>query len=145
MESNIGWMLSRAAFSWRHAVEYYMADLGLTQTRWIAMLHLDRLGEGCTQKELAAHIDIEQPSLLRTLNQLEEAGLIERKHCSEDARRRLLWFTDKGRSLLTDVEAKAKLGRQQMLQGLTSEQRQQLSSLLETVIDNAHHLITERQ
>ncbi|NVK55384.1 MAG: transcriptional regulator SlyA [Alteromonadaceae bacterium] len=144
MESNIGWMLSRAAFSWRHAVDHYMADLGLTQTRWIAMLHLERLGEGCTQKELAATIGIEQPSLLRTLNQLEESGLIERRSCNEDARRRLLWFTVKGKSLLEDVATQAQFGRQQMLQGLNSEQRQQLSGLLEKIINNANQISAEK-
>ena len=140
MENNIGWQLSRAAFAWRDAVDRYMADLGLTQTRWIAMLHLDRMGEGCSQKNLADNIGIEQSSMLRTLNNLEAAGLLERHTCPEDARRKTVWFTEKGRSLLQQVEQRARAGRQEMLEGLSEEERTLFSTLLNRVIDNAHHL-----
>ncbi|WP_438864613.1 transcriptional regulator SlyA [Neptunicella sp.] len=144
MESNIGWLLSRAAFSWRNAVDHYMSGLGLTQTRWIALLHLDRMGEGCSQKELADNIGIEQPSLLRTLNQLEQSGLIIRKACAEDARRKNLWFTAEGRELLEQVESMAKAGRQKMLTGLDPQQRQLLHELLQTIINNGDQFITEK-
>ncbi|WP_218312362.1 MarR family transcriptional regulator [Alteromonas antoniana] len=140
MESNIGWLLSRAAFAWRDAVDRYMADLGLTQTRWIAMLHLDRMGEGCSQKDLADNIGIEQSSMLRTLNNLEAADLLIRKTCSQDARRRTVWFTDKGRSLLQQVEQRASAGRREMLEGLSEEERKIFHTLLNQVIDNAHHI-----
>ncbi|MBC3765165.1 transcriptional regulator SlyA [Neptunicella marina] len=144
MESNIGWLLSRAAFSWRNAVDHYMSSLGLTQTRWIALLHLDRLGEGCSQKELADNIGIEQPSLLRTLNQLEEAGLVIRKGCPEDARRKTLWFTAEGRDLLFKVESMAKAGRQKMLAGLDKQQRETFHQLLELIIENGNQFLAER-
>ncbi|MBD3586034.1 transcriptional regulator SlyA [Salinimonas sp. HHU 13199] len=136
MESNIGWLLSRAAFSWRNAVDHYMSSLGLTQTRWIALLHLERMGEGCSQKALADNIGIEQPSLLRTLNQLEASNLIQRKSCAEDARRKTLWFTPQGRELLKQVETMANAGRQKMLEGMDSNQRETLHTLLQQVIDN---------
>lgn len=144
MESNIGWLLSRAAFSWRNAVDHYMSSLGLTQTRWIALLHLDRIGEGCSQKELADNIGIEQPSLLRTLNQLEQSGLIIRKACADDARRKNLWFTTEGRELLEQVENMAKAGRQKMLTGLDPQQRELLHELLQTIINNGCQFITEK-
>ncbi len=144
MESNIGWLLSRAAFSWRNAVDHYMSSLGLTQTRWIALLHLDRLGEGCSQKELADNIGIEQPSLLRTLNQLEESGLVVRKACAEDARRKTLWFTPQGRDLLQQVESMARAGRQKMLAGLDNEQRAALHDLLQQVINNGNQFFSEQ-
>lgn len=143
MESNIGWILSRAAFAWRHAVDLHMAELGLTQSRWIAMLHLDRVGEGCSQKDLATDIGIEQPSLLRTLNLLEEAGLIIRQVSEEDARRKTLWFTDKGRQLMQSVEATALKGRQQMLQGLSAQERAELYTLLNKIVINGTQFIPE--
>ncbi|EKE74903.1 MarR family transcriptional regulator [Gallaecimonas xiamenensis] len=141
MESNLGWLLSRAAFSWRAAVDKYMAELGLTQTRWIALLHLQRMGEGCTQSALAANIGVEQPSLLRTLNQLEEAGLVERRPSPADARCRTLWFTPKGLELIQEVAALAAKGRQDLLEGLSSQQRQTLHEVLETVISNAQSVL----
>ncbi|QJR80670.1 MarR family transcriptional regulator [Alteromonas pelagimontana] len=141
MESQIGWLLSRAAYGWRNAVDHYMAEIGLTQSRWMAMLHLDRLGEGCSQKELADTMGIEQPSILRTLNNLEEAGIVERRNCAQDARRKTLWFTVKGRELLEQVEDKAKAGRQHMLEGISLKERKELGVLLDKVISNSQHFL----
>ncbi|MAD45294.1 MAG: transcriptional regulator SlyA [Oceanospirillaceae bacterium] len=140
MEQNLGWLLARAAFNWRNTVDHYMEDIGLTQSRWIALLHLGRMGEGCSQSELAADIGIEQPSLVRTLQHLEDAQLIERRACAEDARRRTLWLTAKGRQMLGDVESMARKGRQKLLSGLNREQRQVLHECLNQIIENANHL-----
>lgn len=142
MESNIGWLLARTSFAWRAIVDRYMADIGLTQSRWIAMLHLYRLGEGCSQSELAADIGIEQPSMLRTLNHLEDAGLIERRACANDARRKTLWFTSAGRELLQEVERMVSKGRQQLLAGISKEHRAILHDCLITILDNADKLNT---
>ncbi|MFD1384579.1 MarR family transcriptional regulator [Rhodanobacter aciditrophus] len=143
MENSLGWNLSRAALSWRHAVDTYMADLGLTQSKWIAMLHLNRKGEGLTQSELAADIGIEQPSLIRTLNNLQAAGLIERRESPKDARCKTLWFTEEGHRKLNQMEQIASQGREELLKGLSPEQREQLSHALLIIIDNAHLLINK--
>ena len=145
MESNIGWLLSRAALSWRTVVDQHMAELGLTQTRWIALLHLKRVGEGCTQSALAANIGVEQSSMLRTVNQLLEAGLIERRASADDGRCRTLWLTDAGKALLVDVEQLAFKGRQQLLAGLDTQQRQQFHDLLAHIIINAHTVLMPEQ
>jgi len=140
MEHNLGWLLARAAFNWRNVVDHSMQDLGLTQSRWIALLHLGRMGEGCSQSELAADIGIEQPSLVRTLQHLEDSGLIERRACAEDARRRTLWLTDKGLQVLRDVENRALKGRQKLLKGLSAEQRQALHECLKQINENTFNL-----
>jgi MarR family transcriptional regulator for hemolysin len=140
MEQNIGWNLSRAALSWRHVVDLYMSDLGFTQSRWIAMLHLKRIGEGCTQSELASNIGIEQPSLIRTLNQLCEAGYLQRKESEHDARCKTLWFTSKGKEVLQEMQTIADQGRHALLDGLSDEQRELLNDALLGIITNAQKM-----
>lgn len=49
MESNLGWLVHRTALLWRTVVDRHMAELGLIQSRWVAMLALDKIGEGCSQ------------------------------------------------------------------------------------------------
>lgn len=120
-----------------------MADMGLTQSRWMALLHLQRLGEGCSQSELAHHMGIEQPSLQRTLNRLVEDGIVERRHCSTDARRRTLWFTAAGHELLQRVQIRINEGRSRILAGLSPEQLDALSDMLELLIINARQLQQE--
>lgn len=140
MDQNIGWNLARAANSWRHVVDGYMADIGFTQSKWIAMMHLNRLGQGCTQSDLASNIGIEQPSLIRTLNQLEASGFIVRRESPHDARCKTLWFTEEGQRLLNTMQNMAEKGRAELLAGLSSEQRALLDDALLTIIFNAQQM-----
>lgn len=140
MDQNIGWNLARAALSWRHIVDFHMAEIGFTQSKWVALMHLNRLGEGCTQSDLANTMGIEQPSLIRTLNQLESSGFIERRESPEDARCKTLWFTEEGHSQLKNMQKIADEGRSQLLDGLTSEQRKTLDQALLQIISNAHKM-----
>lgn len=140
MDHNIGWNLARAALNWRHVVDDRMAEIGFTQSKWIAMMHLNRLGEGCTQSDLANTMGIEQPSVIRTLNQLENAGFIARHESEQDARRKTLWFTDSGKRQLLQMQKMADQGRAELLNGLSNEQRQLLDDALVTIISNAQEL-----
>jgi len=142
MESNLGWLVNRTALLWRTVVDRHMAELGLTQSRWVAMLALDKIGEGCSQSMLAANVGVEQPSMFRTVSQLEKAGLIERRSSDTDARCRTIWFTADGRKMIQKLSAVAKEGREQLLDGISPEQRQLLLGLLEKVVDNAQTLLS---
>lgn len=140
MDQNIGWNLARAANSWRYVVDRYMSEIGFTQSKWIAMMHLNRLGQGCTQSDLAHNIGIEQPSLIRTLNQLEASGFIERRESANDARCKTLWFTEQGKKQLAIMQEIAEKGRAELLTGLSTEQRKVLDDTLLTIISNAQHM-----
>jgi len=144
-DSDTGWLLSLAAKAWRNAVDVGMADLGLTQSRWIAMMHLRRLGEGSTQSELAADIGIERPSMVRTLNQLEAAGLIERRPSEHDGRSRTLWFTSAGQRLLGAMESRAAAGREVLMIDMSADERQQLRNLLTRITANSRRLVIADQ
>lgn len=143
LESSLGWLMNRAGFLWRAVVDRYVSELGLTQTRWVAMLVLDKIGEGCSQSELAHNIGVELPSLVRTLNQLESTGLIERRICEQDARSRTLWFTEQGKQVLTEMTSIAAQGREILLKGVTTEQRELLRGVLDIIISNAQQDLGE--
>ncbi len=50
-------------------------------------------------------IGIEQPSLVRTLDQLEEKGLISRQTCASDRRAKRIKLTEKAEPLISEMEA----------------------------------------
>mgnify|MGYP006133867971 FL=1 len=77
----------------REAVTIAVEPLGLTQSRWTALMHISMRGEGLTQLELANSLGIEMPSLTRTLKQLEEQSLIVRRVDKHDKRSKRLYFT----------------------------------------------------
>ncbi len=60
---------------WRALIDHRLKPLELTQTHWVTLHNIHQLPPGQSQIQLAKAIGIEQPSLVRTLDQLEEKGL----------------------------------------------------------------------
>jgi len=66
---------ARVARRWRKLLDERLKDLGVTQARWFTMICLQRGGGGLTQRELARLMTIENPTLVRLLDSLEEQGM----------------------------------------------------------------------
>lgn len=95
----LGMQMASVVRHWRSVVDAHMQPLNLTQSRWELMAQLERLGDGVIQSELAAALGIEMPSLTRSLEQLEQQGVIKRRRSHIDGRARTVHFTAKGREL----------------------------------------------
>jgi MarR family transcriptional regulator, transcriptional regulator for hemolysin len=91
--------VARIARRLRQAVDAELRVLGLTEATWRPLVHVRRLGDGVRQKELAAALSIEGPSLVRLLDNLERRGLIERREDETDRRARGIYLTRAGRDL----------------------------------------------
>ena len=63
---------ARVARRWRKLLDERLKDLGVTQARWFTMVCLQRGGGGLTQRELARLMTIENPTLVRLLDSLEQ-------------------------------------------------------------------------
>jgi len=61
-----------------------LSSYGLTEATWRPLRLCRRLGAGVRQKELAAALGIEGPSLVRAADNLERRGLIERREHETD-------------------------------------------------------------
>ena len=136
MHQNIGLQLTRVPRLWRAVIDHRLAPLGLTQTRWITLYTLWRLGDGQPQCDLARAIGVEAPSLVRTLDQLSEQGLIERCPCDQDRRTKRIFLTADAMPLLERIDAVVTQARTEMLAGLSDEDVAQLASLLSRIEDN---------
>lgn len=82
-----------------------LANFGLSHSAAWPLVLLGRLGEGIRQGVLADAIGIEGPSLVRLIDQLCAAGLMERKDDANDRRAKTLYLTEAGRVLSNDIEA----------------------------------------
>ena len=94
-------VLSRA---YRGAADKALADFGLSQaTAWPVIL-TGRLGDGVRQGALAEALGVEGPSLVRVLDHLVAAGLMERREDPHDRRAKTLHLTEAGQALRAKVE-----------------------------------------
>ncbi|MFP5303094.1 MULTISPECIES: transcriptional regulator SlyA [Cobetia] len=136
MHEDIGLKLSRLPRLWRAILDQRLSPLGLTQTRWMTLVHLWRMGDGQPQCDLARSIGIEAPSLVRTLDQLTEQGLVERRACEEDRRTKRIFLTRKALPLIEKIDAIAEQTRIEMLEGLSETQVDQFCECLRVMERN---------
>lgn len=110
--------LLRLARVYRREVNRALAAHGLSDARALPVLHIARLGEGVRQGVLAEDLGIEGPSLVRLLDQLSAAGLVERRDDPRDGRAKTLHLTAEGRALAKVIEAAVDRVRAELLSGI---------------------------
>lgn len=98
--------LLRLARIYRRETDKALAAHGISDARALPVLHIARLGEGVRQGVLAEELGIEGPSLVRILDQLCAAGLVERREDPDDRRAKTLHLSDEGRAMAALVEAR---------------------------------------
>ncbi|MFW5824978.1 MAG: MarR family transcriptional regulator [Marinobacter sp.] len=132
--------VARVTRRWRKLLDERLKDLGVTQARWSTMVYLQRGGEGLTQRELAHLMAIENPTLVRLLDSLEEQGLIERRPCKRDRRARRLYLTAAGERFMNDLNERGNILRDEMLKGIDDKDLEVALSVFHRVMDNAAEL-----
>ena len=105
------------------------------------MIHMALLGEGCTQQTLAESLEIEMPSLTRTIKQLETAGLIKRIIDENDKRSRLLYFTPMGKGRMYDIESTLAALRDEVYAGISDEELNIMALCINKIEQNAVRLL----
>ena len=91
-------------------------DMGLTLPRARLLMQL-AAQDGPIQSDLAAILDIEQPTLVRLLDGLERKGLVERRPVEGDRRARRIVLTPAAREQAQDILRFAMDLRAVVLQG----------------------------
>jgi len=84
---------------------------------------------------LAQRLVSRAPDITRMLDKLEERGLIERERPPENRRTVLVGITEAGLKLLEDIAEPLKECHQRQLGHLSAKELQQLSALLQSVLD----------
>jgi MarR family transcriptional regulator for hemolysin len=103
--TEFGRQVYRLSTAWRREIDQRVRGFGLTDATWRPLLYLGRLGDGVRQTDLAAALMIENPSLVRLIDVLERAGLVERLEDPDDRRSKRLWMTAAGRETYGKVAA----------------------------------------
>jgi len=114
--------LAHMSRGWRAELDRRLAGLGLSQARWLVLLHLARFDEPPTQRELAQSVGVEGPTLARLLDSLEAQGLVERQAVVEDRRAKKLMLCPPARPLIEQIETIANALRVELFMGVDEEE-----------------------
>ena len=112
--------------------------LPLNQSEASALLQVAR-EPGQHQIALARTLDIEPIVLVRLLDSLQEAGLVERRALATDRRVRTIWLTRAARPVLAQIDAIRQQVHEDALAGLSQSDRETLLNALVTVRRNLTH------
>jgi DNA-binding MarR family transcriptional regulator len=115
-------MVARRIRSNRSSAELSDSQLGV-------LFQLEAFGDH-SPGDLAAHERVTPPSMNRTLNGLESAGLVARHPADDDARRVRVTLTPAGLELIAETRALRSAWFARQLAGLTAEDRRALESAL---------------
>lgn len=131
---SFGSLLSRAARQWRRAADLGLRPFDLTEATWLPLLRIARAPVPPRQKDLAASMSLDGSSVVRLLDNLEAAGLIQRKEGEQDRRAKIITLTPRGKAIADKVETVARRIRSDALAGLSDRD-------IETTVRVLHHVI----
>ena len=135
MADSLGFLLNDVARLIRRRFDERARVIGATRAQWKALLVLSR-NEGLNQGALADRLEVEPITLCRMIDRLEEAGLVERRRDPKDRRAWLIYLTEAARPKITKLHALADELFDDILVGVTSDERERLNATLNRIRDN---------
>lgn len=132
----LGWSLTALLREWKARVSAVAEDLPHGE-RSYQVLAMSAHEEPPTQGALAARLGIDRTVMTYVLDDLERAGLIERRLDPADRRARRIVVTEVGRGVLGELDERVAEAEAELLSGLAPEQRDLLCGLLEHAASGA--------
>jgi MarR family transcriptional regulator, transcriptional regulator for hemolysin len=136
-------LLSQAIRGWRRALELQLKPQGLTYSTWVTLAYLQQGGDGLLQKDLARLMAIEAPTLVRLLDRLERAGLVDRRPDPCDRRGKTVHLTADAHRVLETFHGSATSVRQRLLEGIHEQDIAACHGVLTQIIDNAARQVAD--
>ena len=135
---DLSYLLSHASHVLATQMSAAMAEIGLTPRGWCVLFHA--LEAERTQIELAEIADLDKTTMVVTVDDLEKAGLAERRPSSTDRRARIIAVTSAGERVVAEGTKIADRVHGDVLAALPAEQRQAFVDALTGLVEG--HLAT---
>ena len=110
--------LPQVVRNWQRLADAALAEFRVSNSAGWCLVYLDRLGPDVRQTDLAEQLGITQPSLVRTLHQLQAMGFVDRLSHPKDKRANRLVLTDAGQALAAQIDARLAEVSEQLLDGV---------------------------
>ena len=135
LKADLCWLLSRASYILTTELTAAFEGLGLSP-RAHCVLATAMTGD-LSQTEIAQRVGLDKTTMVVTLDELEAAGLAERRPSSEDRRARIIAVTTAGQRKVREAEEIADRIRADVLSALPEDDR-------EVFLDALTRLVSDR-
>ncbi len=126
---DLGWALGSVTRSYLRAAKKAVAGIPGGPRGYLVLATAGR-DEPKSQVALAQHLGIDRTAMTYLLDDLEQAGLVERRPDPTDRRARHVVITQTGRELLHELKRRLRDAEDDLLQSLDEEERVVLRTLL---------------
>jgi DNA-binding MarR family transcriptional regulator len=132
--TNLAFLLSQVGIHASSRFSERLAEVGLAPPLF-RVLNLVDAAEGRSQQEIAKAVQAPPSRMVAFVDELEQRGLLERRAVPKDRRVRALHLTPAGREALARGREVAARHEEELTQGLSGPEREQLVELLGRVVD----------
>lgn len=141
-QSSLGYQVNHLARLLARALREEIEQFGVSPGQFAQLLTLYE-DDSLTQAELCERVQIEQPTMARTLARMERDGLVERHPDPRDARRSLVCLTDSARARRSDLVGAATSVNGTATRGLDQAAVAAFMVTMSTLIDNLQAAATD--
>jgi len=128
--------LTFVARRWRNLMNEELRAVGQSQARWGTLYWIAIFGDKVNQTELADRIGVEQPTLGRVLQDLEEEGLIERTAGPSDRRAKVIRLTPAAKPVMRQINRIAEGVRARLLRDIDPKDLTVCMSVFAKILEN---------
>ena len=128
----LGWAAQMA----KCAMDARVSRYDVTPVQAHVLMYLHQHGGQAPQRELTEFLRAKPATVNGILDRMEEKGLVRRSVIGEDARRRLITLTDKGREQQSRFTESFLANEEAMVRGFSPAERETLLELLERIVEN---------
>jgi MarR family transcriptional regulator for hemolysin len=132
-----GPLLHGVARAWRLKLDERLKPMGLSQAKWRTLMHLSVAPGPLTQAEIAAHLGIEEPTLVTLLHRLEGDRWVARKHAAHDRRCKTVHLAPRAQRVIEQISAAAFKLRHELLDDISPSELRTCMRVLERIRQKA--------
>jgi MarR family transcriptional regulator, transcriptional regulator for hemolysin len=132
LASNLGWLLAQTSHVMQTEMNAAFAEMGFVP-RGFCVLSVARTGE-YTQKELADAAGLDKTTMVVAVDELERAGLAERRPSKTDRRARIIAVTEKGEKAYAEGQKLAARLQEDVLSSLPEDEREVFLNALSRLV-----------
>ena len=128
-------LIAQLARGTRRRIEQTVAPTGLRPRELVTLQHLQERGPSA-QQSLAELLGVDATNLVAVLNNLEDAGLIDRRRDRADRRRAIIALSAEGERLLANLDRALAEIDDHVFAALTPAERDTLNDLLARAVQH---------
>jgi DNA-binding MarR family transcriptional regulator len=133
LSDRVVWLVGRASLRAQRLIQDQFVDSELRKAHYGVLASLADLGPAA-QAPLADRLGLDRSDLVSFLDDLEDRGYVVRRADPADRRRKIVEITTRGRATLRELDKLVYAADDELLSGLTPQERATLAGLLSRVV-----------